>query len=227
MPLDPATRYFAYVSHLSGLRRDDIYTDSFREGLGSTRAQGVIVDAWNEADASDFLDKMLDTDLRTYLPGDLLAKVDIASMSCSLEARSPLLDHELVEFAASLPTSEKIRGKEKKVIFRRALRGWVPDEILDAPKRGFHPPLADWLRGDLRGFSEEVLLDPVARERGHFRSDRVAELIDRHVRGVEDHSQGIWRLMVYELWHREFVDGGGGQEMGTPQRGQLSALSGS
>jgi asparagine synthase (glutamine-hydrolysing) len=209
LPLDPASRYFAYISHLNGLRRDVLYTDSFAESVSATRAQEAITDAWRKASATDVLDKMLDTDVRTYLPDDLLTKVDIASMSCSLEARSPLLDHELIEFVASLPTSEKIQGREKKVVFRRALRGWVPDEILDAPKRGFHPPLADWLRGALGGFARDVLLDRTARERGHFRPDRVATLIDQHSTGVADHSEGIWRLMIYELWHREFVDGAG------------------
>lgn len=226
LPLDPARRYFAYMSHLNGLRRDELYTDSFRESIGVGHAQDAIVDAWSQAHATDLLDRMLDTDVRTYLPDDLLTKVDIASMSYSLEARSPLLDHELVEFVASLPPSEKIQGKEKKVIFRRALRGWIPDEILDAPKRGFHPPLADWLRGELGGFARELLLDPVARERGHFRPDRVATLIDQHAQGVEDHSQGIWRLMIYELWHRELVDGAGGETTIPSQHEPLSSLPG-
>jgi asparagine synthase (glutamine-hydrolysing) len=209
LPLDPASRYFAYMAHLNGLRRDDLYTESFQEGLSRTRAQEVLTDVWGEAPATDILDKMLYTDTLTYLPDDLLTKVDIASMAWSLEARSPLLDHELVEFAASLPRSEKIRGSEKKVIFRDALRGWVPDEILDAPKRGFHPPLAEWLKGELGGFAREVLLDRASSERGHFRPERVSTLIEEHTSGVEDHSEGIWRLMIYELWHREFVDGVG------------------
>jgi asparagine synthase (glutamine-hydrolysing) len=216
LALEPESRYFAYMSHLNGLRREELYTDSFRESLGASRAREVIEDAWRSASASAVLDKMLDTDIRTYLPDDLLTKVDIASMSYSLEARSPLLDHELVEFVASLPASEKIRGREKKVAFRRVLRGSVPDEILDAPKRGFQPPLAAWLRGELGSFAREVLLDPVARQRGHFRPERVASLMDRHARGVEDHSQGIWTLMIYELWHREFVDGAGAEGLTTP-----------
>ena len=207
LPLAPAERYYAYMSHLSGLRPEELYTDAFAEVLGSGLARETVLDAWRDASATEVLDKLLDTDVRTYLPGDLLTKVDIASMSCSLEARSPLLDHELMEFAASLPVREKVHGTEKKVIFRRALRGWIPDEILDAPKRGFHPPLAEWLRGDLGDFARDVLLDETARARGHFRPERVAALIERHTLGGEDHSQGIWRLMVYELWHREFVDG--------------------
>ncbi|HMJ03150.1 MAG TPA: asparagine synthase C-terminal domain-containing protein, partial [Conexibacter sp.] len=207
LPLDPARRYFAYMSSLQGLRREQLYTDAFREQVGATDAEDLVVGAWDAACADGVLDRMLETDVRTYLPDDLLAKVDIASMSCSLEARSPLLDHELVEFAASLPADQKVRGTEKKVAFRRALRGWVPDEILDAPKRGFQPPLADWLRGDLRGYAREILLDPVARGRGQLRADRVEALLDRHAAGVEDCSQGIWTLLMYELWHREFVDG--------------------
>lgn len=206
LPLDPSQRYFAYMSSLQGLRRERLYTDAFREQLDADAAERLVVGAWESARADDVLDRMLATDMRGYLPDDLLAKVDIASMACSLEARSPLLDHELVEFAAALPADQKVRGTEKKVAFRRALRGWVPDEILDAPKRGFQPPLADWLRGELHGYARDVLLDPVARARDQLRPERVAALLDRHAAGVEDHSQGIWTLLVFELWQREFLD---------------------
>jgi asparagine synthase (glutamine-hydrolysing) len=87
------------------------------------------------------------------------------------------------------------------------LRGWVPDEILDAPKRGFRLPLGDWFRGELRNFSREVLLDARATGRGYFDESYVRELLDRHAGGTQDHSQGIWTLLMFELWHREFVDG--------------------
>lgn len=90
---------------------------------------------------------------------------------------------------------------------RHAMRGTVPDEILDAPKRGFQPPLAAWFRGDLRRYAREVLLDPVAESRGYFRPDRVTALLDEHAAGQADHSQGIWTLLVLELWHREYLDG--------------------
>jgi asparagine synthase (glutamine-hydrolysing) len=117
-----------------------------------------------------------------------------------------LLDHELMEFAASLPASCKVRGRDTKVALRGALRGWVPDEILDAPKRGFRLPLADWFRGELRELASDVLLDRRALDRGYFREDYVRGLVDRHVAGAQDHSQGIWTLLMFELWHREFVD---------------------
>ena len=143
----------------------------------------------------------------TYLPDDLLVKMDIASMAHSLEARSPLLDHEFMELAASLPRRLKVDGMQKKVGLRAALRGWIPDSILDAPKQGFVVPIAEWLRGDLRELAYDALLDPVARGRGYFRPESVRGLLDRHVEGIEDRSQAIWTLLMFELWHREMVDG--------------------
>jgi asparagine synthase (glutamine-hydrolysing) len=150
---------------------------------------------------------MLDVDVRTYLPDDLLVKMDIATMASSLEARSPLLDHELMQFAASLPADLKVHGRQTKVILRSALRGWVPDEILDAPKRGLRLPLGDWFRGELRGFATDVLLDDRALGRGYFDPGYVRELLERHAGGLQDHSQGIWTLLMFELWHQEFIDG--------------------
>ena len=103
---------------------------------------------------------MLEVDVAHLPPDDLIVKMDIATMAHALEARSPLLDHELMEFAASLPADLKLRGGEKKWILREALRGWLPDDILDRPKQGFSVPLGDWLRGDLRELARDVLLDP-------------------------------------------------------------------
>ena len=117
---------------------------------------------------------MLEVDVATYLPDDLLAKIDIATMAHSLEARSPLLDHELMEFAASIPAELKVRGTREEVVLRDALRGWLPDEILDRPKQGFGVPLGDWLRGDLRDWARDVLLDPATLDRGYFASRRGA-----------------------------------------------------
>jgi asparagine synthase (glutamine-hydrolysing) len=225
--MDEADRYFAYMSDLTGLSRDGLYTDEFRAQIRPGAAREVIVGAWRASGAGGTLDRMLATDVATYLPDDLLAKVDIASMASSLEVRSPFLDHEMLEFAASLPQAAKVRGAEKKVLLRQALRGTIPDEILDAPKRGFRPPLADWLRGPLGGFASEVLLDRTARERGHFRAERVASLLQRHRSGAEDHSQGIWRLLMYELWHHEFVDGRPGVEQEPREPSHLAMLPGS
>ena len=180
-----------------------MYTPEARSQVGEAWLDGAVRDVWENADADELIDHMLATDSELYLPGDLLAKVDIASMHYSLEARCPLLDHELMELAASAPPELKLRGREKKVGFRAALRGWVPDEILDRPKRGFELPIADWLRGDLGNFAQEVLLDPRTRQCDVLNPAYARDLLKRHIEGHEDHSGQIWTLLVLELWHRE------------------------
>jgi asparagine synthase (glutamine-hydrolysing) len=222
---DPAGRYLSYMTDLQGLRRRELYSPDFARELGSGVAADFVRGPWEGSSAESLVDLMLDVDTAHYLPDDLLTKVDIATMACSLEGRSPLLDHEFMEFAASLPASMKVRGGEKKVALRKAMRGWIPDEVLDAPKRGFRPPLSDWFRGELQGFAREILLDSGTLERGYFSPPAVTSLLDRHVRGVEDNSQGIWTLLIFELWHRQFVDGAPPEpltaEAGLPGRGEL------
>jgi asparagine synthase (glutamine-hydrolysing) len=206
LPLDPAGRHIAYLSTLQGLRRERLYTPEFRRLVSPSIVEDVVRRRWRESTGDALLDRLLYTDTVTYLPDDLLAKVDIAAMACSLEGRSPFLDHKFMEFAASLPSSLKVRGLHKKVGLRIALRGWVPDQILDAPKRGFQPPLAEWFRAELRDLSRDVLLERHARSRGYFDSAFVQRMLDEHERGAADHSQGIWTLLMFELWHRAFVD---------------------
>jgi asparagine synthase (glutamine-hydrolysing) len=167
----------------------------------------VIAGPWRRASGRSRLDVLLETDVDTYLPGDLLVKMDIASMAYSLEARSPLLDPELMQFAASLPARYKARLTRKKWILRRAYRGRIPDEVLDGKKRGFGVPLGAWFRNELRDFTREVLLDPVSLGRGLVREGPTRALLDQHDRGGADRSMQIWTLLMLELWHREFVDG--------------------
>jgi asparagine synthase (glutamine-hydrolysing) len=149
---------------------------------------------------------MLEVDANTYLPDDLLVKADIATMASSLEGRSPLLDHELMEFSATIPAALKVKGGEKKWILREALRGWLPDEILDRPKQGFMVPVGDWFRNELRAHVSEVLLDPAALGRGYFRPEAVLGLLKRQSAGVDAESKRVWALYMLELWHREFID---------------------
>jgi asparagine synthase (glutamine-hydrolysing) len=207
LALDAPGRYLAYMTDLQGLRRRDLYTDEFAEQVADTPVDSLVRDVWDRSTATSLVDRMLDVDVAHYLPDDLLTKVDVATMAYSLEGRSPLLDHELMQFAASLPARLKVAGQQKKVAFRRAMRGWLPDETLDAPKRGFQPPIADWFRGELEGYAREILLDPSTRARGYFRSDRIDSLLREHARGGADNSQGIWTLLMLELWQREYVDG--------------------
>jgi asparagine synthase (glutamine-hydrolysing) len=129
--------------------------------------------------------------------------MDIATMAYSLEGRSPLLDHQLMELAASLPDAMKARRGQGKRVLRMALRGWVPDQILDAPKKGFELPVARWFRGELREFAREVLLDPGATSLGWCRREEVGRLLDEHTAASHDHTKRIWTLLMLELWLRD------------------------
>jgi asparagine synthase (glutamine-hydrolysing) len=206
LALEPPERYARYMAYLNDAERGELYTDEFKMLLGERVAPSMIADPWAAASGRSPLDVMLEVDVESYLPADLLVKIDIATMAHSLEARSPLLDPEVMEFAASLPPELKIHRLEKKVILREAMREWLPDEVLDRPKRGFGVPLVHWLRADLRDWSREILLDEATTGRGYFRTAAVREMLDRHADGRDDCSMRIWALLMLELWHREFVD---------------------
>lgn len=189
--------------------RARLYTGEFKAELERLRplsAPGVIARAVADSDAPTSLERFMDADINTYLPSDLLVKMDIATMAHSLEVRSPLLDHEFMELAASLPTELKLRGRQRKVGLKDALRAWVPDHILDRPKMGFSVPLAEWFRGRLRTMPEEILLDTRSRERGILRPEAVRRLIDDHLERRADNSRKLWALLQLELWFRSYVD---------------------
>jgi asparagine synthase (glutamine-hydrolysing) len=205
--LDAPDRYAAYMTQLNGLDRDQLYTPEYRRTLSESAVLEVIRGPWRDSSATNVVDRMLDVDTLTYLTDDLLAKIDIATMAHSLEGRSPLLDHEFMEFAASLAPTDKLSGRSHKVALKDAVRGWLPDEILDAPKRGFRLPIHDWLRGDLRDYARDVLLDPAAIARGQFNRGYVERLLSEHAATQADHSQGIWTLLMYELWHDHVREG--------------------
>jgi len=206
LALDGPARYAHYMSWFDATQRRALYTEQFAETAGAA-TENVIAASWAQASGDAVLDKMLEVDVQTYLAGDLIPKIDIATMAYGLEARSPLLDHELMQFAASIPAGLKVRGSEKKWILREALRGWLPDDILDRPKQGFTVPLSDWLRNDLRSWSREILLDRETLSRGYFDGAAVRRLMDRHDAGADDDAKRIWSLLMLELWHREVVDG--------------------
>jgi asparagine synthase (glutamine-hydrolysing) len=168
--------------------------------IAGSDPERVIRDAWETASGSHLLDVMQEVDIRTWLPNDLIPKMDIATMAHALEARSPFLDHELMEFAASIPADLKLPGMRKKGLLRDAVAPWLPPEILTRPKQGFCVPMADWLRTDLRTLASDILLDPAALNRGYFREAGLRSLLDRHTRGEADNSNLIWALMVHEMW---------------------------
>ena len=203
---DTTERYLAQHSIFSADERRALYTPEYAAFVGASEADEVLLEPWREASGRELLDQLLEVDVVTYLPGDLLAKIDIATMAYSLEGRSPLLDHEFMEFAASLEPRHKARGVQRKIGLRDALRGWVPDDVLDGPKRGFELPLAGWLRSDLAVYAREVLLDPAATTRGCLDPTYVTALLDGHSAGNGDHSSRIWSLLLLELWYRQVLE---------------------
>jgi asparagine synthase (glutamine-hydrolysing) len=148
--------------------------------------------------------QLLDVD--TYLPGDLLLKADLASMAASLELRSPLLDHRVVELGLALPDSLRVRGRRGKEALRRAFGDLLPAEFAGRSKKGFGVPLSRWFRGELRGLAADLLLDERARGRGQLRGEAVKRLLDEHVTGRADHGHRLWCLVMLELWQRTWVD---------------------
>jgi asparagine synthase (glutamine-hydrolysing) len=143
------------------------------------------------------------------LPGDILTKVDRMSMAASLEARVPLLDHKLIEFVNSIPAHLKLSGLETKHIFKKAIRDFVPAEILDRPKQGFGVPVQEWINQQLRERIHETLTEQRTRERGYIKPAYVKLLLDEHERGRRDHSTQLWSLFMLELWHRVVFEGKG------------------
>jgi asparagine synthase (glutamine-hydrolysing) len=202
----PADRYLRYVTDFQGFDRASVYSTEYADQVAVSAVATVISRPWRESGAADIVDLMLDVDEQTYLPDDLLFKADIATMAHSLEGRAPMLDHRFVEYAASLPVHLKVSGRQTKVALRRLLQPSVPRTIVDAPKRGFRPPLSAWLRGELRDMAYDVLLDPVAQRRGYFVPERVRELLDDHVHLRADNGQAIWTLLMFELWHATWID---------------------
>jgi asparagine synthase (glutamine-hydrolysing) len=199
-------RYAMWMSAFDEIRRRNLLAPEFLEAASGPRAEDLLGAAWASCDSRETVDRMLATDVQTYLPGDLLVKMDIATMAHSVEARSPLLDHHVMELAASIPAELKLRGLEGKRILKAALRGRIPDEILDRPKMGFGVPLARWFREDLRSLPEDVLLDPAAVRRGYFRPGAVETMIAEHRELRADHSYRLWVLLQLELWHREVLE---------------------
>jgi len=153
----------------------------------------------------DDLSKMLRSDFERYLPGDLLVKADLATMANSLELRSPLLDHELVDWATTLPSSYKVKGRQTKFILKDIARSLVPPELIDRPKMGFAIPRADWLRTGLREMSYDLLTDATAKNRGWFNSREVERILADHMSG-HDRDSILWPMLMLELWARNWLD---------------------
>ncbi|HST52881.1 MAG TPA: asparagine synthase (glutamine-hydrolyzing) [Pyrinomonadaceae bacterium] len=206
---DALDRYVEDISVFTRLDKSSLYSDAFRSQLSVYRdaAPARFRSTAARARSGEALDSLLYLDSKTYLPGDILTKVDRMSMAVSLEARVPLLDHKLIEFVTRIPAAHKLKGLETKHVFKRAVRGLVPDAILDRPKQGFGVPIERWINERLRERVRGTLTESRTRQRGLFEQSHVALLLDEHERGRRDHSHRLWSLFMLELWQRTFADG--------------------
>ncbi len=201
---DEAERLAAWFAGFAGAERLRLLSPALREH------DGVAVAAFRAALADSAarrpLDRMLDADLRLWLPDDLLMKMDKMSMAASIEGRVPLLDHPLIEWAARLPDRFKVQGLQGKVLLKRLARRLIPAEVVDRPKIGFTVPLAPWFRGGLRELLVDTLLSPTALGRGYYDGAVLRRTVEDHVAGRRDRSRELWTLLTLELWHRAYID---------------------
>jgi asparagine synthase (glutamine-hydrolysing) len=204
----PPERYLRLVDIYTKDQKQALYSNPMREQMASKDARSYLFSVLANAQADDNgIDPYLYADLRTYLPECLMTKMDIASMAVSLETRSPMLDHEFIELVATLPPEWKWKPLlQTKWILRQGLKNWLPDSILQRGKQGFGIPVGQWFRGELKGYTESVLLSSQAEKRGYFDPVQVRRMLTEHQTRRHDHSERLWALLMLELWHQVYID---------------------
>ena len=200
------TRYARRMMHFTPEMKRRLCVGELADIAARHDSSRILLDTFAATDATDFIDAMLDVDVNHYLPDCLLVKVDIATMAHGLEGRSPMLDHEFMEFAATLPPDLKRRGREGKVILRKAARSLLPAEILDRKKMGFGVPLDHWFRGDLREMASDLLLGGPGAARGLLDGRVVRRMVEEHATGRSAWQDQLWNLLMLEQWFRTFID---------------------
>ncbi len=209
---DPARRYAAWLTLFTREMRAQLLEGSLLASVGDYDAEWPFCKYYSglkKSATSDHLNRLMYMDFKMILADGYMEKADKATMACSLEARLPILDHRLVELAFQVPSRLKIRGRETKSIFKKAVSGLVPSKVLRKPKHGFAVPLDPWFRGDLKSFAFDVLLDDRARRRGYFNTKAIETLWREHVEGRHVWDGQLWLLLNFELWHRIYLDGEG------------------
>jgi asparagine synthase (glutamine-hydrolysing) len=185
--------------------KERLYRPEAREAVDGFNSFEVLGQHFRENENPDITTRVQYIDIKTYLPEDILVKVDRMSMAHALEVRAPILDHKLMEYAGSLPSSFKLKKGVSKYIFKKAMEDRLPGEILYRRKQGFSIPLASWLRNELRGFAKETLFSSEARLNDYFISTYIKDIWRRHLGGIQDYSYPLWSLIMFELWHRRFL----------------------
>jgi asparagine synthase (glutamine-hydrolysing) len=203
---DEIARFVEWFPLFDHQTKQHLFSSEFAAALNGTSAREVFATQLSRTERRNGVSRMLYVDTKLWLPDDLLARGDKTSMAASIEARVPLLDHKLVEFAARLPLDLKLRGLQRKYLLRTVCRKWLPPEILHRKKKGFPIPISLWFRGEAREFVRDLLSPEAVRRRALFDSAQVARLISEHESGFADHGSRLSGLLGIELWYRTFID---------------------
>jgi len=198
---DKDSRYVSYFTFFDEVEKSLLYTKDFGAFCNRPSSAEVLARHYMQYSGGD-LNRRLYGDIKTTLPDEMLTKVDRMSMAVGLEVRSPFMDHQLVEYVATLPARFKLRGKVPKFILKKALEGLVPDNILYRPKHGFEVPIDDWLRGSLKEYALDHLSPSVLRKGGIFNPDYVEKLLKIHMSGYRNLGHKIWILLVFQVWQK-------------------------
>jgi len=200
------TRLTSWFPLFNREMRSGLLSNRYKRQLSEVSPEHIFAQHLAATDAEDPLSRMLYVDTKLWLPDDLLARGDKMSMAASLEARVPLLDHKLVEFAASLPPQMKLKGLTRKYLLKKVARQWLPTEVIDRKKEGFPMPFSIWFRKEARCFVRDLLAPATLKRRGLFDPVYVQKLLEEHEAGTADHGSLLWGLLSVELWHRIFLD---------------------
>jgi asparagine synthase (glutamine-hydrolysing) len=202
----PREGYARLMSYFSPEQKAELYSEDMRSSKGAPDSFEWMYRFMEESGEPTGVRMLQYSDAMTYLPGDILTKVDIATMANSLEGRSPLLDHELVEWALRLPENLSSNRREGKLVLKALARKHLPASVIDRPKKGFGIPIDQWFAGDLQPMTRDVLLSKASRERGLFKPSAVERMIEDHAGGRELHGYRLWALLCLELWFTEVVE---------------------
>jgi len=202
---DEWRRYASWISCFQQEDKQYLYSDGFKGALNNDVVAYILKWA-EESNLNNAAEKAMEVDINSNLPEDLLVKMDIASMANSLEARAPFLDHNVMEFAASLPIEFKMRSFKLKYLLKELAQDLLPKEILQRRKMGFAVPIDKWFRTSLKQCAYDTLLNKKSIERGYFRKDYIKALLDEHCSERFNHGARIWSLLNLEIWHRTFID---------------------
>ncbi|WP_153557447.1 asparagine synthase (glutamine-hydrolyzing) [Roseimaritima sediminicola] len=202
---EDARRYLNWLQIFPESLRAELYADDFVPELPDEDPFEFLHAAWQRSAGRDVVTRASLADLLTYIPCDLMTKVDVASMAHGLEVRQPMLDYRVVEWAASLPVKLKFRGRRGKLLLRDAFGSEIPKQIWTRPKMGFGVPISDWFRNELKPMVHDLLLDPEARCLQFFRGDAIGELVRQHETNQQNHAYRLWNLLFLEKWLRRWA----------------------